>query len=98
MISNEDGFLGRLRATGLIAVLFGAAGSVGLMLRAGHPPLFLRVLFLIWVLSPFAALLLADMVSKRWPVLTRATLYSVMLVITVGSLAIYGHDALWPRK
>jgi len=82
----------------LIAVVAGATGSVGLMLRAGHPPLFLRVLFAIWVLSPFMALLLADMVSKRWSVITRATLHSVMLVITLSSLAIYGYVVLRPRE
>jgi hypothetical protein len=37
---------------------------------------------------------LANMVSKRWSVLTRATLYTVMLVLAVGSLAIYGDVAL----
>ena len=87
-----------LRVAALIAVVAGAAGSIGLMLRAGHPPLFLRVLFAIWVLSPFAALVLADVVSKRWSVPTRATLYTMMLVVTVGSLAIYGFDAVRPRR
>jgi len=38
------------------------------------------------------------MVSKRWSVLTRATLYTVMLVLTVGSLAIYGDVALGPPR
>ena len=45
---------------------------------------------MLWVLSPFVAFVLASVVSKRWSVLTRATLYVVMLVITLGSLAIYG--------
>ena len=94
---TDGGFLGLLRAGALIAVVAGAAGSVGLMLRAGHPPLFLRVLFAIWVLSPFVVLLLADMISKRWSVITRATLHSVMLVITVSSLAIYAYVVLRPR-
>ncbi len=95
----EGGFLGRLRAAALIAVLAGAVGSVGLMLRAGQrTPRLLLVLFFFWVLSPFVALVLAHVVSKRWSVLTRATLYSVMLVVTLGSLAIYGDDALRPRK
>ena len=95
----EGGFLGPLRAAALIAVLAGAAGSVGLLLRAGQrSPRLLLVLFLIWVLAPFVALVLAHVVSKRWSVLTRATLYSVMLVVTLGSLAIYGYDALRPRK
>jgi hypothetical protein len=70
------------------------------MLHAGHrnPSRLLLVLFALWVLSPFIALVLANMVSKRWSVLTRATLYTVMLVLTVGSLAIYGDVALGPPR
>ena len=95
----EGGFLGLLRAAALIAVLAGAGGSVALLLRAGQrTPRLLLVLFVIWVLSPFMALVLANAVSKRWSVLTRATLYSVMLVVTLGSLAIYGDDALGHRR
>ena len=86
-----DRFLDFLRTAALLAAVAGAAGSLGLMLRAGeHTPRFLLVLFTIWVLSPFAALLWANLVSKRWSVLTRATLYCVTFVITLGSLAIYG--------
>ena len=87
-----------LRAAALIAVVAGAVGSVGLMLQAGHPPLFLRVLFAIWVLSPFALLALVETVSKRWSVLTRAALYVVMLVITLGSLVIYSVVAFGPHR
>jgi hypothetical protein len=86
----ERGFLGILRAVSLIAVLAGAVGSLSLMLREGQrTPRLLLVLFAIWVLSPFVALLWANIVSKRWSVLTRATLYCVTLVVTLGSLAIY---------
>jgi hypothetical protein len=96
----EGGFLGPLRAVAMIAVVAGAGGSVGLMLRAGHrnASRILLVLFGIWVLSPFMALVLANVVSKRWSVLTRATLYSVMLVLTLGSLAAYGDVALGPPR
>ena len=95
----EGGFLGRLRAAALVAVLAGAAGSIGLWFYVSqHPPLLIVVLFVIWVLSPFVGLVLAYVVSQRWSVLTRATLYSVMLVVTLGSLAIYGYDAVRPRK
>lgn len=87
-----------LRTAALIAVVAGAAGSISLMLRAGHPPLFLRVLFAIWVLSPFVLLVWAAMVSKRWTALTQTALYGVMLVVALGSVAVYGADALWPRK
>jgi hypothetical protein len=98
MASNESKgkhdakFLSALSATALIALLAGAVGSVGLMLRAGHrnPSLLLIALFTLWVLAPFVALVWANVVSKRWSVSTRATLYVAMLVIALGSLAIYG--------
>ena len=89
----ESGYLGVLRTAALIAVLAGAAGSVGLMLRAGRrnrSQILLLLLFGIWVLSPFVAAFLAHVFSKRWPGVTRATLYAAMLALTVGSLAIYG--------
>jgi hypothetical protein len=89
----------RLHAAAQIAALAGAVGSFGLMLHAGrHAPRLLVVLFTIWVLSPFVALGLADVVSRRWPVPIRATLYSVMIVVALGSLAAYGADALRPPR
>jgi hypothetical protein len=91
--------LGLLRAAARIAVVIGAVGSIGLMLHAGqHTPRLLLVLFVPWVLSPFIAAAWADVVSKRWAKFTRATLYIAMLFITLGSLAIYGHDALSPPR
>jgi hypothetical protein len=53
---------------------------------------------LLWVLAPFVGLVLAEVVSKRWPVPVRTTLYCLSLVVTLGSLAIYANDALRPRK
>jgi hypothetical protein len=94
---SDGGFLGLLRAVALIAAAGGAVGSVGLMLRAGqHTRRLLLVLFTIWVLSPFVGLVWANMVSRRWSILTRATLYCVTLVLTLGSLAIYGEVVLPP--
>ncbi len=79
-----------LRTMALIMVLVGAAGSLGLMLNAGrHTPVFLLVLFVGWLLSPFMALLVANVISKRWSILTRVTLYFLMLFITLGSLISY---------
>ena len=86
-----DGFLRFLREVSLGAVVAGAVVSVGLMLRAGRStPRLLLVLFVIWILSPFVALTWAIIVSKRWSVLTRATLYCVTIIITLGSPTIYG--------
>ena len=94
---RDGGFPGLLRAVALVAVVVGAGGSLVLMLRAGRDtPRFLLVLFVVWVLSPFVALAWANMVSNRWPALTRTTLYCVTLVITLGSLAIYGKLILPP--
>ncbi len=95
-----DGFLRLLRGASLIAVLAGAVGSISLTLYAGrhnHSRLLL-VLFVLWVSSPFAILVWAYVISKRWLVLTRATLYSLMLVLTLSSLALYGQVALGPPK
>ena len=96
----ERGLPGNLRVTALAAVLAGAAGSEGLMLFVGrhNSSRTLLVLFTLWVLSPFMALLLANAVSPRWPVLTRATLYGAMLALATGSLIIYGYVALHPPK
>jgi hypothetical protein len=96
---TDGGFLERLRPAALIAVLAGAAGSVALMLHAGrrkHSPPLLLALFAIWVFSPFVGLVFASIASKGWSVITRTALYGVMVVLTVGSLAIYGDVALGP--
>ena len=44
------------------------------------------------------ALAFALIVSKDWSVLTRATLYSVVVFLTVSSLAIHGHVAFGPPR
>ena len=95
----QGGSLGRLRSAALIAVAVGAAGSAGLLLRQGQrTPRLVLVLMAIWVLSPFIALALANVVSKRWSIPTRATLYGVTLAVTLGSLAVYGDDATGHRR
>jgi hypothetical protein len=92
--------LSQLHAVAMIAVVIGAAGSTGLMLRVGHRnnSRILILLFGIWVLSPFLALVLGSVVAKGWSVVTRAALYSLMLVLTLGSLAVYGNIALGPPR
>jgi hypothetical protein len=87
---------GTLRLASLSAVLAGAAGSVGMMLYAGrrNPSRFLLLLFAVWVLAPFVALVWAHVGSKSWPFLQRTTLYRLMLVVSLASLTIYGEVAL----
>jgi hypothetical protein len=97
--SSRRGFLDLLRAAALGAVVIGAVGSAGLMMWIGHrnPSRLLLALFLIWDVSPFVGLVLALMISKRWSVITQATLYGLMLIVTLGSLALYGDVVLRPR-
>ena len=94
----EGGFLGRLRKAALVAVLVGAGSSVALMLRAGRSSdqLLLVILIAGWAFAPFAGLVLAHRVATRWSVPTQATLYYLMLVLTLGPLAIYVVDAFGP--
>jgi len=79
-----------LRTFSLVAGIVGAVGSVLLLLSSGHPPVFLVVLFSGWVAFPFAALIVADLFSKRWHARTRAALHATTLVVAAASLLSYG--------
>ena len=96
----ESGFPGLLRGVAFTAVVAGAVGSLGITLWVGrhNRSLVLMVLFAVWVLSPFMALLWAGMASQRWAVMTRTTLHSLMLVLTLSSLALYGDVVLRPPR
>ena len=50
---------------------------------------FLMTLFAVWVFSPFAVLAVATRISMRWSNLRRVTLYTLLLVVAVGSLIGY---------
>src|SRR5258706_1882710 len=95
--SPNDGSIGILRIVALLGVFVSAAGSIGFMLVAGHPPILLRILFTAWVVSPFLVLAAAHAFSKRWSVITRSTLYCLMLVVSVTSLAVYAYVVLRPH-
>lgn len=74
-------------------------GSLGLTLHAGNrgQSSVLMLLFVLWVLSPFVGLAMADRASTRWTTNTRATLYVVTVIVAVGSLALYGGIVPMPR-
>lgn len=99
-VKTHGGFLRLLRTLAHIVVLIGAVGSVGFTLRAGqrNPSRLLVVLFVIWVLSPFIAMLFGNFMFRDGPMLTRATLHSVALILSLVSLAIYGQVALGPPR
>jgi hypothetical protein len=80
-----------LRATALIALVLGALGSLYFVINAGrnNSSILLPALFVIWVLSPFVAFLIANFIFKRWSFLKRKTFYWLMLMVTIGSLFFY---------
>lgn len=73
----------------------GAAGAVGFTLYTGrhNASALLMAIFAVWVLSPFFALLVMNIFSKDWP-----ALYLLTMLITVGTLAIYGEVAFGPPR
>ena len=96
VVQQSANFLGFLRGVALLTVLLGAMGSLRFMLQAGRRQgsLLLIGLFTVWVLSPFVALVYAHMVAKGWPADAQASIYSLMLIFTLGSLACYGYVVL----
>jgi hypothetical protein len=82
---------GLLRTIAVVVVLAGAVGSLALTLYTGrnNKSFLLIVLFFIWILSPFLALLVANVFAKRWSDLFRMILYSLMIILPLGSLVAY---------
>jgi hypothetical protein len=86
----------RLAAIARVVLIAGAAGSIALMLRAGARQRSALLIFLFtgWVLSPFMALLLADLRASRWRPRVRGALYGAMIGVSVVSLDVYGFHAV----
>jgi hypothetical protein len=51
---------------------------------------------MLWVVAPFAALGIAEVISKRWPGTVRKSLYWLSVLLPLGSLADYAYDAWRP--
>jgi len=83
--------LNLVRKLTFIVMLTGALGSLGLTLQAGqnNHSILLKMLFGIWVFSPFMGLAVAYFLSNRWSALTRNVLYFLTMVLTIASLLIY---------
>jgi hypothetical protein len=95
MTAKEIRTLRLLRIIALLVALSGAGGSLGFVVHAGrnNKSVLLIVFFIIWVLSPFVALLIANTISMRWTVHIRKTLYGLTIFLTLGSLIFY--SGLW---
>jgi hypothetical protein len=83
--------LSNLRTIALIAIVVGVLGALILVLHAGryNSSILLRLLFVIWVVSPFIAFIMADKFTRNWPVITHAMLYILILILTITPLLFY---------
>jgi len=92
--------MSRLHAAARMALVVGAAGSLALMLYAGrtNTHLLITLLFVVWVLAPFAALALAERRSGSWTSVMQTTLHIMTLIIATASLAIYAYRAAFPPR
>lgn len=88
--------MGRLRGAAHAAVVIAALASVVLILYGGrrNSSGVLLILFVIWVLSPFVGLALANRMSTRWPAGAQTGLHTVMLIVAGASLAVYVNAVL----
>jgi hypothetical protein len=90
----------RARFLAIFACVVGAGASLVFMYQVGHrnPSVVLLLLFTVWVLSPFVALLVGAFVSASWAAPSRAALHGVMIAVSVVSPAVYGVVALGPPR
>jgi hypothetical protein len=81
-----------LRTASLAILLMAAVGSVAFVLWAGrnNNSIFLRLLFGLWVFSPFLALLMSHIISKKWAAPVQKTTYILTIGISACALFCYG--------
>ena len=80
-----------MRKIAFVILLLAAVGSLLSVLNSGsHAPALLIVLFAGWVLSPYIALFIVNSVSTLRSAIPGNLLYKMMLLISLGSLAVYG--------
>jgi hypothetical protein len=89
-VTNKSAY-SLFRATVTVVVMVAAVASLIMVIRAGrhNRSLLLPILFILWVASPLAAVLVANKISRPWTPLTRITLYWLMLIISAGCLVSY---------
>lgn len=88
---DNNKFPSFVRAALLTILLFGVIGSLCFVFNAGrnNNSILLQGLFIVWVISPFVALLIADFISKQRTLLSRKAIFWLTVIITIGSLVSY---------
>jgi len=86
--NSNQRFLGTIV---LIVTLVGAVGSLYFMLSASRKQnsIILLALFTAWILSPFVGLFISNKITGRRTAPARASLYWLMVILTISSLVAY---------
>ena len=84
----------------MITAIVGGLLSVMLMIHTGryNMPAVLIVLIGMWVLLPYDAMMVGNILSPRWSEATRVTLYRMTFLVTLVSVAIYASAAFGPPR
>lgn len=91
---------GAMRKAAIITAIVGGLLSVMLMIHTGryNMPAVLIVLIGMWVLLPYDAMMVGNILSPRWSEATRVTLYRMTFLVTLVSVAIYASAAFGPPR
>ena len=84
-----------IRLDSSVSVALGAVGSLAFMFSVGrhNPSAILMILFTLWVVAPFAAMVTAPMLFKKWSVGGRTWFDFFTIIVALGSSGIYGDVA-----
>jgi hypothetical protein len=89
-----------MKKAALATALIGGLLSVFLMIHAGRystPPLLIALIGM-WVLLPYDALVIGNILSPRWQPQVGAVLYRLTFLLTLVSVAIYASVAFGPPR
>ena len=89
-----------MRKAALITAIVGGLLSVMLMIHTGryNMPALLIVLIGMWVLLPYDAMMVGNILSPRWSEVTGMMLYRMTFLVTLVSVAIYASVAFGPPR
>ena len=89
-----------MKKAALATALIGGLLSVFLMIHAGRystPPLLIALIGM-WVLLPYDALVVGNILSPRWQQQIGTMLYRLTFLLTLVSIAIYASVAFGPPR
>ena len=83
-----------LRVTAIVILFAGGVVSAWFTYDAvqGNHSILLKSLFLIWILSPFVALIRIYSISGHWSAIRRGLLYNLMLFVAFVSMVAYSGE------